>query len=418
VTAPDRYAVWTLAGVATVAVILRPWRLPEAVWPAAAAVLLVIIGALSPAEAWHGVLDGTDVYLFLAGMMLLAELAREEGLFAWLAAESAHFARGSAVRLFLLIYLVGVVVTVFLSNDATAVVLTPAVVAMTRAARVENPMPHLLICALVANAASFVLPISNPANLVVYGRRIPPLWEWLKVFGVPSALAILATLGLLYWMQRAHLRASLAQQPSAAPLPRGGGAAAIGLALTALALTVASARSLPLGLCTLISALATFSLVSACTRRFRWRIAAGFSWGIFPLVAGLFVLVRAVDATGALESLRATLVAANTTSPGELLLAWAGSVALACNIANNLPVALLAGRVLESAHLAGHAPAASLIAVDLGPNLSITGSLATLLWLTALRREGIVLRPRDFLRLGMVIMPPALIVSLAAVLLG
>ena len=67
---------------------------------------------------------------------------------------------------------VGTLVTIFLSNDATAVVLTPAVAAATRTAKVE-PLPYLFICAFIANAASFVLPISNPANLVLYGDHMP-----------------------------------------------------------------------------------------------------------------------------------------------------------------------------------------------------------------------------------------------------
>ena len=71
--------------------------------------------------------------------------------------------------------------TIFLSNDATAVVLTPAVYAATRARGVE-PLPYLFVCAFIANAASFVLPISNPANLVVFGDHMPPLVEWLAPF--------------------------------------------------------------------------------------------------------------------------------------------------------------------------------------------------------------------------------------------
>ena len=100
--------------------------------------------------------------------MLLAETAREEKLLDWLAAHATRRAKGSPTRLFLLIYGVGTVVTIFLSNDATAVVLTPAVAAAMRVAEVERPLPYLLICAFIANAASFVLPISNPANLVIY----------------------------------------------------------------------------------------------------------------------------------------------------------------------------------------------------------------------------------------------------------
>src|SRR6201999_3937138 len=109
-------------------------------------------------------------YLFLIGMMVLAELARHEGLFDWLAALAVKLSGGSPSPLFVLIFVVGTGVAIFLSNDATAVVLTPAVYAAAARAKAK-PLPYLFICAFIANAASFVLPISNPANLVVYGAQ-------------------------------------------------------------------------------------------------------------------------------------------------------------------------------------------------------------------------------------------------------
>ena len=120
------WSTWGIAGLATAGVITRPFSWPEFIWAVAGAGLLVTLGLLSPGEAWSGVAKGADVYLFLTGMMLLAELARAEGLFDWLAAHTARRAGGSASKLFTLIYLMGTLVTVFLSNDATAVVLTPA----------------------------------------------------------------------------------------------------------------------------------------------------------------------------------------------------------------------------------------------------------------------------------------------------
>src|SRR5437868_5129868 len=98
-------ATWSIAALATGGVILRPWRLPEAVWAVAGATILVLAGLLSVDDAIRGAAKGTDVYLFLIGMMLLAELARQEGLFDYLAARAAALARGSATRLFTLIYL-------------------------------------------------------------------------------------------------------------------------------------------------------------------------------------------------------------------------------------------------------------------------------------------------------------------------
>ena len=198
--------------------IVRPWNLPEFIWAVAGAALLVLLNLLPWPDALAAAGKGTDVYFFLIGMMLLAEVARKEGLFDWLAAQAVRHSRGSAKRLFLIVYVVGTVVTVLLSNDATAVVLTPAVYAATRAAKVE-PLPYLFICAFIANAASFVLPISNPANLVVFGTQMPPLAEWLRTFALPSVVAIVATYVALRLTQRRALDAAVAAVGDIAPLP-------------------------------------------------------------------------------------------------------------------------------------------------------------------------------------------------------
>src|SRR6202020_2210591 len=128
-----------------------------------------------------------------------------------LAAKAAGLANGSATRLFSLLFAVGTLVTVFLSNDATAVVLTPAVAAAVSAANVKQPLPYLLICAFIANAASFVLPISNPANLVIYGSHMPPLQHWLGQYALPSVCAIVVTYAALYFTQRSHFRTKIKQ---------------------------------------------------------------------------------------------------------------------------------------------------------------------------------------------------------------
>src|SRR6185437_8777195 len=96
-------ATWMIAAVTTGGVIARPWRLPEAIWAVLGSLCLVAFSLVPWRDALHAVGRGTDVYLFLGGMMLLAELARQEGLFDWLAAEAAAHADGSANRLFTLV---------------------------------------------------------------------------------------------------------------------------------------------------------------------------------------------------------------------------------------------------------------------------------------------------------------------------
>ncbi|WP_431268036.1 arsenic transporter [Dankookia sp. P2] len=410
------WAGWCIAAAATAGVILRPFAWPEWVWAVTGAALLTVLGLLSPAEALEGIGRGTDVYLFLTGMMLLAKLARLEGLFDWLAAHAARHARGSATRLFALVYAVGTLVTVFLSNDATAVVLTPAVAAVARAARARDPLPYLLVCAFTANAASFVLPISDPANLVIYGRAMPSLLEWLPRYALPSALAIGATFLVLRWTQWAKLREPVSSDIAVPMLSAGGRLAALGIAGAAAALLAASASGAPLGLPTFLAGLATTGLVLLRSRCGLREVAGGVSWGVLPLVAGLFVLVEALEKTGVTHLLAGLLQEAVRHSAG--LAAWGAGIllALGCNLANNLPAGLVAGRVVKLAQVPETVRAAVLIGVDLGPNLSVTGSLATILWLVALRREGLAVGAWSFLRLGAAVMPPALLLALAGVL--
>ncbi|MFE1597669.1 arsenic transporter [Methylobacterium sp. ID0610] len=411
-------ATWSIAALATLGVILRPLGWPEAIWAVLGAAALVGLGLLPAGTAWDGVLKGTDVYLFLIGMMLLAEVARKEGLFDWLAGIAVRRARGSATRLFTLVYGVGTVVTVFLSNDACAVVLTPAVYCAAKAARVKDPLPYLFVCAFIANAASFVLPISNPANLVVYAAHMPPLLDWLARFTLPSVLAIVATYAVLRWTQGPTLRAqTVASDVPTADLSRTGLVAGLGILATGAALIGASALGRDLGLPTCLAGLATALLVLALKREGAVAVVKDVSWSVLPLVAGLFVLVEALEKTGLLGLVAETLRNAARAAPAGT--AWgAGTlVAVLCNAVNNLPAGLVAGAAVQAADVSDRIAGAILIGVDLGPNLSVTGSLATILWLTAIRREGQDVGAWRFLKLGALVMPPALLLALAGLLL-
>ncbi len=412
---PAQIATWLITAAVVLGIIVRPWGLPEALWATLGAAALPLFSLLPAADVCSAVRNGSNVYWFLAGMMLLAELARRHGLFRWLAAYAVIRARGSAVRLFTLIYAVGILVTMFLSNDATAVVLTPAVYAATRAAG-ARPMPHLYICAFIANAASFVLPISNPANLVVYGRHLPALGAWLSQFGAASAGSILATYLVLRFTQRAGLLGPIACDIELPPLPPAGRIAAGGIAVTAVVLLAASALDRPLGFPTLLAAAATWAAILCLQPESPWRVLRSISWSILPLVAGLFVLVRGIEQTGILAPLARLLRASGAASPHAGAMLAAGGAALASNAVNNLPLGLVAGSVAQGAHLSAQITGALLLGVDLGPNLSVTGSLATILWLLALRREGLKVSAWRFLLLGAIVMPPALIAALAALL--
>jgi arsenical pump membrane protein len=402
-----------IAALAIAGVIVRPMRWPEAIWAVCGAVAVVALGLMPGRGAVAAMGEGVDVYLFLLGMMLLSETARREGLFDWLAVEAVLHARGSPQRLFLLIYGVGTIVTIFMSNDATAVVLTPAVFAAAKRAQLE-PLPYLFICAFVANAASFVLPISNPANIVLYGGHMPPLIGWLKSFALPSVVAIVVTYLLLRWRMRRALAGRVADLPERTKLRRGAGVALAGIVLTALALIVTSFLDIKFGWPAAIGGVLTMLAVLATERASPWPVIRHVSWSIIPLIAGLFVLVRAIEGTGLIDDVTRELASLAHQSEGLAAAVTGGAIAVASNLMNNLPVGLIGASVLSHAQPPLAVTDAALIGVDLGPNLSITGSLATILWLLAIRRDGEHVDFWRFLKVGAVVMPPALVLAIAA----
>lgn len=425
---PVEIAHFLLPAIVAASILLmlvRPRGVREVWWISGGALLLILLRLVPLHLAAKAVAEGTDVYLFLTGMMLLSELAREQGVFDWVSSVAVRGANGSCSRLFMLVYGVGTLVTVLMSNDATAVVLTPAILAAVRKARVA-PLPYLFVCALIANAASFVLPISNPANLVVFRTGMPPLGQWLADFGVPSLLSITATFVVMRFIFRADLCRKIECEVEDVTLTRDGKLVLLGLALMVAVLLTASAMNKDLGLPTCLAALVITTVVSIKAKSNPVTLLKEISWATLLLVAGLFVLVDAVESQGALQFTRQWLVWAGGLGQNLGALVIGFVIGGANNIVNNLPLGLIAGATIQAAHIKGLLANAVMIGVDLGPNLSVTGSLATILWLLALRkdarsdangRENLDISFWKFLKVGAIAMPVALLAALGGAIL-
>ena len=404
--------ILVISALSILLMLMRPRNLPEVYWVGAGAILLVLLRLIPLQLAGTAIAEGSDVYFFLIGMMLLSALARDNGVFDWVASTSINAAKGSSSRLFALIYGVGTVVTICMSNDATAVVLTPAVLAAVRKSRTQ-PLPFLFACAMIANAASFVLPISNPANLVVFHAGMPPLGRWLASFLLPSLLSIVATFLVLRWYFRKDLCAELPETNEKVALTPAGKLVLCGLGLVVIVLLIMSSLNKDLGLPTCIAAVCVTIALSLRNRSNPLPLAKEISWATLGLVAALFIIVRAVESIGALRVTEAALRYAESFGPhlGPAITAF--FIAVANNLLNNLPLGLIAGGTITATHTHGLMANAILIGVDLGPNLSVTGSLATILWLLALRKEKLDVSAMDFLKVGVIAMPAALAASLA-----
>ena len=185
-------------------IMLRPWKVSEAITALTGAGLLLLLGLLSPGEALATLLHDWNTFFFFLGMMSLAALAETAGFFDWLAVQAARLSGSSSRRLFFNTFLLGSLISMLLSNDATALILTPIVYSLVTRLRLPV-LPYLFACTFIADSASFLLPVSNPINILVTARFPLNLLTFLRLLFLPSLLVIGINAGVFYFLYQRQL---------------------------------------------------------------------------------------------------------------------------------------------------------------------------------------------------------------------
>jgi arsenical pump membrane protein len=385
-------AVSLLALVAALAAaIARTDRAPEALVALAGAAVLIGAGILSWHDARVEAGDLAPTLVVLAALLVLGDGCERAGVFDALAARMSAGARGSGTRLLALVFAAAVGVTAVLGLDATVVLLTPAAFAAAAKARLPS-RPHLYACAHLANSASLLLPISNLTNLLAFRASGLSFTRFAALMALPWAVAI-----AIEWIGLRRAFAGDLHTPAAPapdePVPRLPRAPLAVLAFTLAGFVAAG----PLGLDAAWPA-AAGALAMASFEGTSWRAV---DLPLLGFVLGLGMIVRAVAGHGFGD-----LVDGLLPGGGGLLalLGAAGLAALLANLLNNLPALLV---LLPTAAASGSATVlAVLIGVNAGPNLTYTGSLATLLWRRVLRERDAVPPLGEFVMLGAWTAPP------------
>jgi len=403
------------------AVLTRPRGLNEGIAALAGAALMIATGLVTPTDALRVLAANGDVFLFFVGMLTVTTLAEQAGIFARLAAWAARRSRGSQRRLFLNIFLLGVVISTFLTNDATALILTPVVYTVVRCLELD-PLPYMFACTFIADTASLTLPVSNPINIIIGEHAGLTTAGFLRYLLLPSIAAIAINLIVFLFLFRRRLGgafdpSALSALDEAVAHPRFFRYTVGVLLLLAVAFVGGGIAGVPAGVVAIVGAALTLGGAEALRAVDARRFAREFSWGLFPFVAGLFVVVQGVENAGVTAPIRALLHLAGGHTVLAALLAT-GVSAAGTNLINNVPMALVLVQATGSPHGApGRALVyGSLLGCDLGPNLTTTGSLSTMLWLLLLRQRGLAVSSLQYLRLGLLVTPLMLLV--AAAILG
>ena len=399
--------------VVVAATIARRRGVPEWASALSGAAIAVALGFVGAADALRAVAADWNVLAFFVGMTGLAAVAERSGFFERAAELASQLADGSGRRLLAAVIGLGVVISAFLSNDATALILTPVVYGLVVTLGIDA-LPYVLACTFMADAASMILPVSNPVNLLVLdglGLSLPRYLQSIE----PAALAAAALTGLaLLWLFRRTVPRRL---PQRAPERVGTRTPRVwaGLAIVAVAFVVGGLVGAPLGVVACAGFVVLLALEASALGWIYRRPLEGVSWQILGYVGGMVVLVAALEHLGVVSRVVGSVLGWAAGSPQLAGIAASLLAAIGSNLVNNVPMALVMVSGIQGAHLAGATREAAaygtIIGADLGPNLTTVGSLATVLWLLILRERGLVVRPADYLRVGLLVTPPVLVVS-------
>ncbi|KAA0024308.1 arsenic transporter [Antrihabitans cavernicola] len=391
--------------------VLRPRGIPEIVVAGPAAIVLIVTGAISLRHAIDETTRLAPVVGFLAAILVLAQLCNAEGLFHAAGTLMARTCAGSPQRLLVLVFGTAAATTAVLSLDATVVLLTPVVFA-TAARLGARAKPHVYASTHLANSASLLFPVSNLTNLLAFTTAGITFVHFTALMALPWFVAI----GVEYLVFRYFFAADLAAGADKTPVVTQREVPVFTLTVLGLTLVGFVLTSF-VGIEPVWTA-SVGAAVLACRALAQRRItpagivrSAGIPFLLFVLALG--IVVRAVVDNGLADAVGHLLPDGSSLSA---LLALAAVAAVLANLINNLPAVLVllplvagggVGQVL-----------AVLIGVNIGPNLTYAGSLATLLWRRVLRDHDAEPRIGEFTKLGLLTVPACLVLAVVGLWLS
>ena len=369
--------------------------------------LVILLKLVDQREAFAFV--DFNVIFLLAGMMIIANVMAKTGIFQWIAVEAVRRAEGQPYRLLLLTSVITAVVSAFLDNVTTVVLLTPITFFVAQRLG-TSPVPFLISQVIASNIGGTATLIGDPPNIIIGSQMGKDFNDFLLNLTPAAAAALLVYLLLARWLFRDELRAATsALEPDDitrlveaerkivnVPLMR--------ISLVVMAFTILGflfSRTLGLEGATIAMTGAVVLMIAA--REDVHEIFNTVEWPTLFFFIGLFILVGAVVKAGIISDLAAGVLSwtGGRTHLAALVVLWMSGFISA--IVDNIPYTVTMVPLIQA--LGQNVDREPLIwalalGANLGGNATIVGASANVVVASMSEARGYPITFMQYLRYG------------------
>lgn len=388
------------------------------------AILLLAVGSITPSETWAGLTNNTAVnplklLVIFFGMTFLSVFLDEMNLFQYLASYAVKKAKSSQKSLFFVLYVTVSLLTAFTSNDIVILTFTPFVLHFSKRVGI-NPLPYLIAEFVAANTLSMTLIIGNPTNIYLATSAGVDFFGYLKVMILPSILCSVVAFVILRLVFNKQLSTPMTIVHDEVKLHDKFlltvGVVHLVVAIVLLAICSYIGIEMYLVCAVLVGSLLVFALVYCLVKKqglsLLFRVIKRLPYALVPFVLSMFVIVLSMNKCGI------TQILADALSGGDSIFVYGLTSFLASNFFNNIPMSVLYSNIISTSGLVGQhyfgALFASVIGSNIGAYFSPVGALAGIMWMSILKKHGHPITFVQFMKYGLIISIPVMLVALAS----
>lgn len=380
---------------------------------------LIKISEISDVLLSNTSINPLKILVLFISMSLLSIALDEVGFFSYLANKTLKLGKKNQVTLFVVLYVVISILTVFTSNDILILTFTPFICFFAKRANI-NPMPYLIAEFVSANTFSMMLCIGNPTNMYLSSVYEIGFIEYFKVMALPTTLAGIAAFCVLLLAFRKELKKEIIVEEKDVQIENKFIliVSLIHLSACTITLTISNFIGVEMWLICLgfaLSLLLILIVYGIITRKFSVlkNSLLRAPWNLVPFIISMFIIILALDKHGVLYSSGQML---NSISKGKTgtIFTYGVLSTLLSNVLNNIPMTLTISKIIAAlpANLTSFGVYASIIGSNLGAYLSPIGALAGIMFINILSKSGIELKASTFIKYGVITVPVVLVVSL------